>query len=364
MGAESKIGWTNHTFNPWWGCVRVSPGCKFCYADTFAKSVGHKVWGEGAPRRFFTLKHWGEPLKWNAAAKKKGRPALVFCASMADVFEVIDAARIAEVEADGRADDAKLMRDTATLLDAERARLWTIVEHTDWLIWLFLSKRPENGPALVPPRWMAGAWPRNAWVGATIENGEQAALRLPALFKMPAPVRFASCEPLLGPVDLCAVNDGSWHDREGADRYNALTGTSWWSNGDTGVGGGPHLDWVIVGGESGKGRARKFRPEWARSIVKDCRDAGVPVFVKQMGDACDVTGERFDDWPGGVKSARFVDAAWWRADFTANAGTDPSEWPADLRVQEWPAARDLPPPSGLLLIKDGKATPMPERGAP
>ena len=87
MGETTAIGWTDHTFNPWWGCERVSPGCQHCYAERFAKRTGNDVWGRTAPRRFFGPKHWAEPERWNAAALRDGLPAFVFCASMADVFE-------------------------------------------------------------------------------------------------------------------------------------------------------------------------------------------------------------------------------------------------------------------------------------
>jgi protein gp37 len=87
MGKETAISWTHHTFNPWWGCQRVSPGCTNCYAETFDKRIGGKHWGPTAPRRFFGPKHWAEPLKWARAAAKAGERHRVFCASMADVFE-------------------------------------------------------------------------------------------------------------------------------------------------------------------------------------------------------------------------------------------------------------------------------------
>ena len=79
MGQDTAIAWTDHTFNPWWGCERVSPGCQHCYAETFAKRTGNAVWGKNADRRFFGDKHWNEPRKWDRAAAEAGRPALVFC---------------------------------------------------------------------------------------------------------------------------------------------------------------------------------------------------------------------------------------------------------------------------------------------
>lgn len=121
MGAATEIAWTDATFNPWWGCVRVSPGCENCYAESFAKRTGNAVWGVQAPRRFFPDKHWSEPRKWNAAAEKAGIRKRVFCASMADAFE--------------RREE----------LDPWRAKLFALIEETPWLDWQLLTKRPEAG---------------------------------------------------------------------------------------------------------------------------------------------------------------------------------------------------------------------------
>jgi protein gp37 len=87
MGASTKIGWTDATFNGWWGCEKISPGCTNCYAHAFAKRTGHDVWGKGGARRVFGDKHWNELLKWNREAQAEQRQRLVFCSSMADVFE-------------------------------------------------------------------------------------------------------------------------------------------------------------------------------------------------------------------------------------------------------------------------------------
>ena len=129
MGAESKIEWTDHTFNPWWGCEKVSPGCAHCYADAFAKRLGHgttrpKLWGPGSERKVASEAMWREPIKWNRSAEKAGKRARVFCASMADVFE-----------------------DRPDLL-VPRARLFRLVAATPHLDWLLLTKRPENAARL------------------------------------------------------------------------------------------------------------------------------------------------------------------------------------------------------------------------
>lgn len=172
MGADSKIAWTDHTFNPWWGCVRVSPGCQQCYAETFAERVGQKVWGADAPRRFFGETHWREPLTWAARVRIKALATgalvkeRVFCASMADVCED--------------------RRD----LDHWRDKLWGTIELTaDALDWLLLTKRPENLRRLVPEDILG-----RCWVGTTAEDQQRADERIPHLLATPAAVRFVSAE--------------------------------------------------------------------------------------------------------------------------------------------------------------------------
>ena len=189
MAKNFRIEWTTHTFNPWWGCVKVSPACKHCYAESWAKRVGKNVWGINADRRFFGDKHWAEPLKWNVAAGASGQRMRVFCASMADVFED--------------------RRD----LDVHRERLWKLIEATPNLDWLLLTKRPELVTRFAPWR---DDWPPNVWLGTTVEDQKNAEERLPYLTSIPAAVRFISAEPLLGPVEI-----GPWADQ---------------------------LDWVITGG--------------------------------------------------------------------------------------------------------------------
>ena len=226
MARDSSIEWTHHTFNPWWGCTKVSPGCKHCYAETFAHRIGQDIWGARSQRRFFGEAHWREPLKWNAEALRDRERRRVFCASMADVFE-------------NRAELVPL-----------RDRLWQLISATPALDWLLLTKRPERVLKSVP--W-GDAWPSNVWVGVTAENQRWAEKRIPLLLQLPAKVRFLSCEPLLGPLDVRK-----------------------WFGGDR------RVDWVIAGGESGHS-ARPMNPDWARALRDQCRAAGVPFHFKQWG---------------------------------------------------------------------------------
>jgi protein gp37 len=228
MAKNSKIEWTHHTFNPWWGCVKISAACKHCYAETWVKRVGSEVWGADAPRRFFSDAHWEQPLKWNEEARREGKRRRVFCASMADVFED--------------------RRD----LDPWRMRLWGLIDQTPSLDWLLLTKRPEYVASLVP--W-GDHWPRNVWLGTTAEDQASAVERIPTLISYTAAVLFVSCEPILGPLDL-----RKWLDPK-------------------------RLHWVIAGGESGA-KARPMSPAWPRSLRDQCLSAGVAFHFKQWGHWC------------------------------------------------------------------------------
>ncbi len=260
MGENSKIEWTDHTFNPWWGCLKVSDGCANCYAETFAKRTGHAIWGPAATtqRRTFGDKHWQEPLKWNADAEKAGERRRVFCASMADVFE-----------------------DHPQLL-AERLRLWKLIDQTPALDWLLLTKRPENAAYMAPCVWEADGWPHNVWIGTTVENQATAAERIPVLATIPAEVRFLSCEPLLGPVDLSPwMGEREWTQVAPGVRSRQ----------------GPLVDWVIAGGESGP-HARPMHTDWARSLRDQCQAASVPFLFKQWGQYVPV-GQTDETWYNG-----------------------------------------------------------------
>lgn len=224
-----------YTYNPWWGCIKVSEECKHCYAEDIAHHYGHDVWGPSVntPRRLFKEKHWQEPLTWNRQAEKQGHRRSVFCASMADVYE------------------------DHPLVTHEREKLWNLIAATPWLNWLLLTKRPENVLKMSP--WLRGAWPDNVWIGTSVGLQERAEERIPILLEIPAVVRFLSCEPLLGPVDL----------------------SPWISQ----------LQWVISGGESGSA-ARPMNVAWPRLLRDQCQKAHVPYFFKQVGGRYHASGGR------------------------------------------------------------------------
>src|SRR5579871_5928034 len=252
MGDKTGISWTDHTFNPWWGCSRVSPACRFCYADAQAKRYGHDVWRRHGDRRMLSDANWAKPLKWNREAEAAGVPAKVFCASMADVFE--DHPQVAE----------------------PRKRLWNLIEATPWLRWQLLTKRIENVAGMVP--W-GNSWPRQVWIGTSVENQKYARERIPTLQGIPAHVRFLSVEPMIGPVDL-----EPWlprpFEREQLGYEFYPPGCDVYGNGKILIPGLP-LSWVIIGGESGGSKRREMDPAWLSALAFQCHSAGVPVWVKQ-----------------------------------------------------------------------------------
>ena len=232
--AESRIEWTDYTFNPWEGCEKVSPGCKHCYAekrDQWLHRGAH--WGPNSQRFAHTDAYWAKPLLWDRQAAAAGRIARVFCGSLCDALEA------------------------GEYLDTLRARAFDMVAQTPNLMWLFLTKRPENWK-LFPESWRSWQWPSNAMFGFTGENAEWFKVRLPfwheARRAMPGLRTFISAEPLLSDLDFAC----------------SLTFQS------------RLVDWVICGGESGD-HARPMHPDWPRKLRDDCAAAGVPFFFKQWG---------------------------------------------------------------------------------
>lgn len=234
MGKNSLIEWTDHTYNPWWGCQKVSPGCKNCYAERIALLRYGDLWGQ--PEK--TSRHIinsNEAFSWNNQAEKSGMRRRVFCGSMCDIFE-----------------------DHPGVV-TERETLWNTIEHTPWLEWLLLTKRPENINKMLPSRWYwhtpvthEPVMPDNIWFGFSAENQHYFDMRMPVAVEAALnwQVRgvFASLEPLLGSITLPVAG----------------------------------LDWVITGGESGP-NARRMDPEWAMDIRDQCIEYGIPYFHKQNG---------------------------------------------------------------------------------
>lgn len=297
----TNIEWTDRTWNPTRGCARVSPGCVNCYAERQAirhagkgdhyeglvKSVnGHPTW-TGRLRMVPT--RYEEPLKWK-------KPSMVFVDSMSDLFHK---------------DVPRMVLD----------RLFEVMAVAAWHKFQILTKRARrmreyltNTP---PPCWTPEP-PKNIWLGVSCEDQERADERIPELLATPAAVRFVSYEPALGPLDFNALADAV----DTSYNLNALSGLRECPFGATVTRfTGTKLDWVIVGGESGPG-ARQFDMGWVESVLKQCRAAKVPCFVKQMG--ANVVGPH----PNSVNQTTWS--------FTDRKGGTPAEWPEHLRVREWP----------------------------
>lgn len=220
---NTKIEWADHTFNPWIGCTKVSPACEYCYAQVQQdQRYGRVEWGVGKPRSRTSATNWKKPLTWNKQAIAASARPFVFCASLADVFDN-------EVDPQWRAD------------------LFELIERTPQLVWLLLTKRIGNVPKMVE------RLPRNVALGATMADQAEYDRDSPKLedtARMLKPLfAFGSFEPLLGPIKL--------------DEVNAP-------------------DWIIVGGESGRG-ARPMDLAWARSLRDQSKELRRVFNFKQTG---------------------------------------------------------------------------------
>lgn len=270
MSENSKIEWTDHTFNPWVGCTKVSPGCDNCYAEAMMDTRLRRVtWGAGQRRARTSAANWRAPVRWNTQHEQffaaHGRRQRVFCASLADVFD--------------NAVPALWRRDLAALIEA-----------TPNLDWLLLTKRISNAAPMLVDMFPGGT-PDHVSLGATVTKQPEADRDIEKLLMTPARRRFLSMEPLLGPVDLRPWFDptGGCCMREMQSCENCPADAPWihgptteYAEDGTGYR-SPEIDWVIAGGESGPG-ARPAHPDWFRSLRDQCAEFGVPFLFKQWGE--------------------------------------------------------------------------------
>ena len=296
MAEQSKIEWTDHTFNPWEGCQKVAPECDNCYAENRdQRFTGGKHWGPKAPRRRTSPSNWNKPLKWNrdhaAFFAAHGRRQRVFCASLAD------------------------WADNAVPQDW-RVDLFDLIRATPNLDWLLLTKRPQNMTKMLPADWGNG-WP-HVWLGTSAGTQKTADQNIPHLLATPAAIRFVSAEPLLGPVNML-VTDARGHDISAlrgiaCDPMDPDSPDEYYRTGK--------IHWVIVGGESGP-KARPMHPDWARSLRDQCQAAGVVYFFKQNGEFVSVS-----EVEGPGDHYRFPDGATVRRTGKTLAGRtlDGREW--------------------------------------
>lgn len=326
MGANTKIQWCDHTFNPWIGCTKVSPACEHCYAaeqDKFRRWT-QEGFGKGKPRRRTNLANWKLPLKWNNQSQAVANLECDVCGATGEGLNADGFCHQCELKG-SPIRPSVFCGSLCDWLDDEVPIEWLadllgVIYATPNLDWLLLTKRPENWSnriceamvfldrntpqacnleaALANPTkytrspvalwvadWLEGKQRSNVWIGTTVENQEMADARIPALLEIPAKVRFLSCEPLLEPVALPLNSHKFCPDCKGTrwsgDIGPGIAGNCEYSPCDSAPASG--IDWVICGGESGHD-ARAMHPAWARSLRDQCKAAGVPFFFKQWGE--------------------------------------------------------------------------------
>lgn len=341
MAETSKIEWTDATWNPTRGCSKIAAGCAHCYAETFAerfRGVKGHPYEQGFDPRIAPEKLL-EPLRWK-------KPRRIFVDSMSDLFhESFPDRYIAAVFGVMSACAERGLGHTFQLLTKRPAAALS------WFRWFESQRIPQSvlheavksyvgyDEPHRPAVNLAAGWPLpNVWIGTSIANQHDADANIPILLQIPAAIRFLSVEPLLGPIDLspwfdniAVSNHGDWM------RINDLPQA---------------IHWVIVGGESGP-KARPCNVEWSRSIVRQCKAASVPVFVKQLGAHVRGSHDGFlvdrYEMPDGswirlpvivvpAAEKRVAAALEMAVGFSLfdRKGGDWSEWPEDLRVREFP----------------------------
>ncbi len=274
MGEQSGINWTDHTFNPWIGCTKVSAGCQNCYAERMAHQRQWAEWGAGKPRRRAAESTLRQPFAWNRRAERTGVREVVFCGSLMDVFD-------------------------PEVPDEWRDQLFATIALTPYLDWPLLTKRPEraveylaatpNGPGVrILPGQIIDTWPLpNVWVGVSVEDQKTADERLPHLMQLAAlgwPV-WVSYEPALGPVDWGLLLDAMILRRGEPPRNERV------------------VQGIVVGGESGPG-AQPMHPDWACQTRDQCAEAGVKFFFKQWGEWAPYQLKAHGDLGGDVRAGR------------------------------------------------------------
>lgn len=335
MGDKTKIEWADASWNPLrgtigkWHCVRVSPGCGQgkmggCYAEAMNQRFKGPAYKVGADTPRLDSKALAIPLHWR-------KPRRVFVCSMTDLFlEAHPFEWIASVfgvmAASPQHTFQVLTKRPARALaffewaGNQRCHGVTTAEAMKSVAMDALGPREPDGRWNPTQRKLCGydrRWPLpNVWLGVSCEDQQRADERIPLLLQCPAAVRFVSAEPLLGPLRLDVI------DESPTAAIDALRGRRNATLGER-IDEHPRLDWVIVGGESGPG-ARVCDAGWVRSIVRQCREAGVACFVKQLGAVVTSRGATTQGGPRGP----------WK--LKHSKGGDPNEWPEDLRVREWP----------------------------
>lgn len=323
MSANTKIEYPHHSWSPWLVCSKCSPGCQNCFAEAWMRRFhpGHG-WGPGVPRILTSENNWKQPLRWERGlAQRKVFQCRVCDRRIVDrtnAFSPLFLCRCGGPFYGVHRE--RVLTDMCDPFDPDVPVSWLVrylgvIAETPHLDWLVLTKRPEHwadrlnrieaaahlcvsqrspGDALgagLAAAWLAGAPPANIWLGISVENQKWYDKRMADFTEVKAAHKWLSCEPLLGPIE-----------------FGNLDG----------------IEWVICGGESGP-NGRYCKTDWIRWVIRDCKEAGVPCFVKQLGK-------------------RPLDGMDWvlqgpdRLYLKHPKGGDPSEWAEDMRVREFPAA--------------------------
>jgi protein gp37 len=342
MSEKTNIKWADSTWNPWSGCTKVSPGCANCYAEARdARMMQEKVihWGKGAPRlkskgaikdafamnrQPWICDNCGEanPSHFTKQFPEPACPP--YCLECNE--GKLHRRRIFSLSLGDWLDDEVPIEWLAEMLDT--------IRRCDQVIWILCTKRPDNfnarlcdvcdwlsdrqtNPEFKSYNWIAD-WadgseiPSNIILLASVENQAMAALRIPQLLAIPAACRGLSLEPLLGPV---SISQGLYH-KEISKKFPKQAAQ--------------RLNWLIIGGESGPG-ARACNVDWIRALVETGKTSGVATFVKQLG--ANIEGGK---WPKAEREFSNFGRCDW-SNIQNKKGGDPNEWPADLRIQQWPA---------------------------
>lgn len=375
MGATTGIAWAHSTWNLWRGCTKYSAGCDNCYAEAAAgqnpKVLGH--WGPKGPRVVGAEAYWKQSAKWDAEARRGGVRKRVFVNAFADFFEQYDGAMVdtkgRRLYEDGTNEwltqeeigqPGRLMLPALTMDDV-RLRALEAIANCPHLDFLLLTKRAEHilgtlqGLAADPREslgrqvcrnWLAGDYPPNVWLGVSVEDQQQAWLRIERLKEVPAACRWLSVEPMLGRVDLRPWLCPNRERDRGYSFYSHVDTCAWncyYSCG--GVASTPDpFHWVVIGGESdnnGKDVARDCHLEWVRYLTRQCQAHRVPVFVKQLGSS-PVRSMDLNDHPDDIHLPMRVDdpAQLLRLQLRNRKGEDMAEWPADLRLHQFPCVEE------------------------
>lgn len=339
MSDATAIPWCDSTWNPWWGCTKVSPGCLNCYAETWAARIGEKTgqtvnWGKEEPRRRSSNAVWQSPLYWNDRPYVCDKCGRSYPEPLSDQRPCVKPSTLEDPH--GCLGTTSHNRRIFTLsmgdmfdpeVDMEwKVEAWDTISKCGRLTWLIVTKRPElfrdeisgaidwneeNRPNMEGSReltlwlhnWIGGHEPpKNVWMLTSVEDQLRADLRVPALLQIPAVIRGLSVEPILEDINFSKC----------CSQFIAQDGRS-------------SIHWVIVGGESGN-KARKCDINWVRNVRNQCLAAYVPVFIKQLGSNPWMDPKELEEWR---KSPHY------RA-LTDRKGERMHQWPLDLRIRQWP----------------------------